>query len=167
MSREIRCLQINDEDLDAGDASTIIRLFRQAVAKPKDAKELRASICFEFGRFDKDPRPNHTIPEIRRFIQQIDHQHPYFCYFLLILPGTAETYSWFMSLLTPLHAAGIEESKQAVDPVKLVDIVTARIRAVRELCTRIFDDPTETEEQIFAFLPSHIAVAVRETLAAR
>ena len=161
MSREVRCLRIRDEDLDAGDASTIIRLFSQAIDRPKDAKELRASVCFEFGRFDKDPRPNHTIPEIRRFIQQIDRRLPYFCYFLLILPGTDEAYSWFMSLLTPVQT---DASKHMVDPVELVEVVTARIRAIRELCARIFDDPTEAEEQIFAFLPEHVAVTVRRQL---
>lgn len=160
MSGKIRVLAISDKDLDAGNASVVIELFNKAVAVPKTAKELRGSIVFEFGRFDKDPRPNFVIPEVRRYTQLIDQAHPYFCYFLPEPPEMTQVYSWIMSLASPTEPIVAGATGVKVSPGEFVDMIAKRLGAIRSFCNRIYDDPSVTETAILDALPKSIAIKV-------
>jgi hypothetical protein len=164
MTREFRELRISDEDMDAGNAADVIRLFNDAISVPRNAKLLRGSIVFAFGRFDRDPRPNFVIPEVRGFTQLVDQAHPHFCYFLPEAPETTQIYSWLMSLAHPEEPilAGARGIK--VNPGKFIELIIARIEAVRRLCTRILDDPTETEKAIQAAMPEPLVTLIRAQL---
>jgi hypothetical protein len=156
MSQVYQELKISDEDIDAGNAADVIRVFNDAVAIPRTAKTLRGSIFFNFGRFDHDPRPNFVIPEIRRFTWLVDRAHPYFCYFLIEPPEMTQMYSWIMSLCSPIEPI-TDTAVIKANPGELVDLIVTRLRAVRTLCDRILDDPSPTEEAVLNAMPKPIA----------
>lgn len=160
MPREIRELGILDQDLDAGNASDVISIFSEVVMVPRTAKALRGSIVFKFGRFDEDSRPNFIIPEVRRFTAMVDHAHPYFCYFLIELPEAMQIYSWIMSLASPAEPLSANASGMMVKPAEFIDLVATRVRAVRALCERIYDDPRPTENAMLQAIPESLAAAV-------
>lgn len=119
------------------------------------------SVFFEFGRFDKDPRPNHVIDEVRRYTQLIDQRYPYFLYFLPERPEFQQVYSWLASLATPTSPIAANAKGISVDPAAFATLAVARIHAIRSFCERILDDPADTEEGILAALPKQIAAEVR------
>lgn len=163
-SRQIRSLQVADKDLAAGDISRVSKVFDQVVASPMYSKSLRGGIVFAFGSHDKDPRHNFEIEEIRRYTRLIDARYPYFPYFLPEDPQLQQIINWFASLATPVEPDPDATEGITVDPRAFLEIVVARIEAVREFCAGIADNPASTEKAILAAVPEEIAAAVRERL---
>jgi hypothetical protein len=152
MNSGITILTVDDADLDSENISNVTRLFDPIVVSPKNAKKLRGSIVFEFGRFDKDPRPNFIIPAVRKYVQLIDNNYPYFMYFLPESSKFQQISFWILSLAAPTDPSPNNVDGIMVNPGELLELVLARIQSIQDFCDRILDDSSDIVNAIYVSL---------------
>src|SRR4051812_36869425 len=78
----IRVVNIPPDDLLRANVEHVVRVFGTISEVPGRAKALQGLVFLGFPSVDDDPRPNWAIPEVRRFIERLDAEMPYFPYFL-------------------------------------------------------------------------------------
>ena len=157
----LRVIQIQDEDLEQGDISNLKRIFGRIVRVPKKAKLLRGNVAITFPKYDDDPREIYLLDDVRRYVQLLDAEFPYFLYFLDLAPELGQTFLWTTCLLPVTH---IEQHENKVliglDPVALVILLVDRIRAIEMFCEQILDDSTLIIEDILKTQSEEVAVHV-------
>jgi hypothetical protein len=163
--KALRVIQIQDEDLDQGDISNLKRVFGQIVNVPKKAKFLRGNVAITFPKYDNDPRALYLLDDVRRYIQLIDAEFPYFLYFLELAPELEQTFLWTTCLLPVTYVEQREnEVLIGLDPVDLVILLVDRIRAIEIFCEQILDDSTSIIEDILKMQSEEVAVQVTTLL---
>ena len=99
---------------------------------------------------------------MRRFIQLVDVEFPYFLYFLDLDPQLGQTFLWTACLL-PLISVEQQSSKvtTGVDFIALVHLLVKRMQAIEEFCDQILDDSTPIIISILKTQPEQVAAAIR------
>jgi hypothetical protein len=163
MKRKIHALAVADRDLATGDITQVARVFDQVVASARYSKTLRGRVVFAFGRHAQGARHNFEVEEVRRYTQAIDARYPFFPYFLPADPDLGEVFAWIASL-TPLLDPEPGEVFAAVNPHELVQAAALRVRAVRDFCAVIGDDPAGPVEAIVKAMPDEIVDLVKQQI---
>jgi hypothetical protein len=159
--KALRVIQVQDEDLEQGDISNLKRVFERIVRVPKHAKLLRGNVAITFPKYDNDPKAIYLLDDVRRYIQLVDAEFPYFLYFLELAPELEQTFLWTTCLLPVTH---VEQHENKVliglDSVALVILLVERIHAIEMFCEQILDESTSIIDSILKVQSEEVAVQV-------
>ena len=100
-------LDFDKGDIEAGDTSDVIAVLKQLLERDAATKFCeRVDLCCT--GYDSDSRELWEIPEVRAFVQRLDQQFPYWCYFL---SRNGEGLLWLTYCLYPLALSQDEKQR--------------------------------------------------------
>jgi hypothetical protein len=114
-------------------------------------------------KYDNNPRAVCLFDDVRRFIQLIDAEFPYFLYFLELAPVFGQVFLWTTCLL-PLTQVEEHEDKVIIgtDPIALVNLLIEKIRDIEIFCEKILDNSTNIIENVLRVQPADVAMYVAD-----
>jgi hypothetical protein len=78
---DLLCISASRQEVEAGDTSHALAIL-QKLLKPEVARRARQRLVFSVNGYSDDPRELHMIPKIREWMRELDHQFPYWFYFM-------------------------------------------------------------------------------------
>jgi TPR repeat protein len=100
-------LDFDRGDIEAGDTSDVMAVLKQLLERDAATKFCeRVDLCCS--GYDSDSRELWEIPEVRAFVQKLDQQFPYWCYFL---SRNGEGLMWLTYCLYPLALSQDEKQR--------------------------------------------------------
>jgi hypothetical protein len=100
-------LDFDRGDIEAGDTSNVMAVLKQLLERDAATKFCeKADLCCS--GYDSDSRELWEIPEVRAFVQKLDQQFPYWCYFL---SRNGEGLMWLTYCLYPLALSQDEKQR--------------------------------------------------------
>jgi hypothetical protein len=73
---------VSREEIDAGDCAATLSVLHKLTSSPVGAIRFCELVDVVFHGYDADPRGLSEIPEVRRYVQRLDADFPYWFYFL-------------------------------------------------------------------------------------
>jgi len=100
-------LDFSKTDIEAGNTSDVMQVLIQLLERNAATKFCeRLDVCSS--EYESDPRELWEIPEVRAFVQKLDREFPYWCYFLSKL---GEGLLWMTYCLYPLAVTQDERKR--------------------------------------------------------
>jgi len=100
-------LDFDRGDIEAGDTSDVMAVLKQLLERDAATKFCEGvDLCCT--GYDSDSRELWEIPEVRAFVQRLDQQFPYWCYFL---SRNGEGLLWLTYCLYPLALSQAEKQR--------------------------------------------------------
>ena len=100
-------LDFDRGDIEAGDTSDVMAVLKQLLERDAATRFCeRVDLCC--AGYDSDSRELWEIPEVRAFVQRLDQQFPYWCYFL---SRNGEGLLWLTYCLYPLALSQDEKQR--------------------------------------------------------
>ena len=107
MDSDFVVLDFDRGDIEAGDTSNVMAVLKQLLERDAATKFCeRVDLCCS--GYDSDSRELWEIPEVRAFVQKLDQQFPYWCYFL---SRNGEGLMWLTYSLYPLALSQDEKQR--------------------------------------------------------
>ena len=100
-------LDFDRSDIEAGNTSDVMQVLTQLLERDAATKFCEQLDAFSSG-YESDPRELWEIPEVRAFVQKLDREFPYWCYFLSKL---GDGLLWITYCLYPLAATQDERKR--------------------------------------------------------
>lgn len=92
--RAVQVLTIPEDELAACDVQRASLFSTQ----PEHLLAVRGSVIFDFPSTQADSRPDFIIPEVRRFVTELDRSVPHLAWFLVALPEFEQMRIYFLCL---------------------------------------------------------------------
>ncbi len=144
----IRMCNTSADDLEICNVGHFMRIFGELSKTPRDAKQFRSKVILGFPSYDQDPRPNHQIPAIRRFVRSLDEKLPHFLYFLVGDPTFGHIQFYLLCLL---DLGG--EGESTVSAKSFYALLRRKESDLRRFCDVVADDPDSVVKNLFMALP--------------
>jgi hypothetical protein len=139
-------VNVDQRALEAGDATEIANRVLKA---PFDEQQfLRARLGLLFPSVDDDPRPNWSIPNVRRFYANLDKLVPHFAFYLVDEPGVGQVRQLLMALADLQQLPG-----GVVASADFPNVVDERLRQVVAFGETVEIDPKITRLSFLVCLP--------------
>lgn len=74
-------LIVSRDEVERGDTSRVVELLHGLLDEPARIAKFADSLTIGFGGYDSDPRPLYRVEEVRRFVNGMDAQFPFWFYF--------------------------------------------------------------------------------------
>ena len=100
-------LDFDRGDIEAGDTSDVMAVLKQLLERDT-ATKFCERVDLRCTGYDSDSRELWEIPEVRAFVQRLDQQFPYWCYFL---SRNGEDLLWLTYCLYPLAMSQDEKQR--------------------------------------------------------
>jgi TPR repeat protein len=100
-------LDFDKGDIEAGDTSDVMAVLKQLLERDA-ATKFCERVDLRCTGYDSDSRELWEIPEVRAFVQRLDQQFPYWCYFL---SRNGEGLLWLTYCLYPLAMSQDEKQR--------------------------------------------------------
>jgi hypothetical protein len=140
---------IPHDDVQACDTTTVLTALNSFLETQERVAWGRGRITLIFEGFDDDPRDVWNIPEIRRYIEKLDEQFPYWFYFADL---DAHTLKVLALCLCRVVKVG---NGSTPDPEDLKHFLASHVIALNILCDR-FDLGDEIKEEITKQVCEHL-----------
>lgn len=107
MDFDVVVLDFDRGDIEAGDTSDVMAVLKQLLERDA-ATKFCERVDLRCTGYDSDSRELWEIPEVRAFVQRLDQQFPYWCYFL---SRSGEGLLWLTYCLYPLALSQDEKQR--------------------------------------------------------
>lgn len=91
-------IEISRQEVETGDIAHVASVIGQLIGDRSSLLSAEGCVSLMFGGYDHDPRPIHTIPEVRAWFRSITEARPYWS---ILANRTDETVGVLMALLLP------------------------------------------------------------------
>jgi len=142
--------------VERNDVAQALATLRPLAASPGQARAHRGAVEFVFEGFDDDARELHRIPAVRRFVQELDRQWPYWLYYGA---KTGDTLAVIMLCLLDGHVARREPGRvgYAIDGEQLRAMLLRLFAGSNDLYDRLGldeDDNARLTEEVIGYVTS-------------
>lgn len=121
---------VSRDEVEARDMSSVIDTLKSCLAPPEHALNLFEKLDIAFHGYDHDPRELFEIPEVRNYVSALDHEFPFWLFFL-----TKNGLGLQCLMLCFMPPYLTEEARQHVFSERLETLLTRRwFPAMNQIC---------------------------------